>query len=227
MKPLSARSDRSFRRASCSDLVQRAAGRVEPLGEHVDRHPVEGQRDEHLALSRRQAAVDRIPDRVNQLASLGLALGARAGIRHHRPDVGVEHHLAVLPGPAAQAHPGFEQRELVGPGGEAARAAEVVELPQDGHECVIGCLQGQVVELLAAHVGERGTPARDLVAGGAQQQPVQPVDRLVALGSRPAQRVEPGAGVMLGAPGLAGGGADRQAEAHAGGEANSRGAHFL
>src|SRR4051794_6447589 len=35
-------------------LVQRAARRAEPLGEHVDRDAVERERDEHLALVRRE-----------------------------------------------------------------------------------------------------------------------------------------------------------------------------
>ena len=39
-------------------LVERAAGRVEALGEHVDRDPVEGQGDEDLALVRGELVLD-------------------------------------------------------------------------------------------------------------------------------------------------------------------------
>ena len=43
-------------------LVEGAAGRVEPLGEHVDRDAVERERDQHLALVRAQLALDRFAE---------------------------------------------------------------------------------------------------------------------------------------------------------------------
>ena len=47
---------------------------------------------------------------------------------------------------------GLEQRELVGPGREAAEPPEVVELAEDAHEGVVGSLDGDVVELAVAQV---------------------------------------------------------------------------
>ena len=110
--------------------------------------------------------------------------GLSAGVGHQRPGLGFEHHLAFLPGAATQPHTRLEQRELVGPGGEAARAAIVVELRQHRDQRVVGGLEGEVVELLAAYVRKRGAPARDLEASRAQEQLVQARDRLVTLGAR-------------------------------------------
>ena len=44
-------------------LVERAARGPEPLGEDVDRHAVERERDEDIALVRRQGPVDRLGER--------------------------------------------------------------------------------------------------------------------------------------------------------------------
>lgn len=165
-------------------LVERAAGRVEPFGQHVDRHLVERERDQHLALVPGQAAVDRVLERLHQLARLGSLFGAVASVGHQRPRLRLEHHLAFLPGPPAQTHPRLQQGELVGPGGESARAAVVVELAEDGHQGVIGGLESQVVELLAAYVRQGGASARDLKARAAHEQLVQPSDRFVTLDAR-------------------------------------------
>ena len=54
--------------------------------------------------------------------------GRRQAVGDQLPAVGLERELAVLPGAAAQLDRGLVERELVGPGREAALAAEVVEL---------------------------------------------------------------------------------------------------
>src|SRR5947209_7714482 len=58
-------------------LVQRSARGAETLGEYVDRHLVQGERDEDATLVRRQLLVDRPLDRREQLALL--ERGVRAG----------------------------------------------------------------------------------------------------------------------------------------------------
>src|SRR3954453_66091 len=108
-------------------LVERAAGRAEPLGEHVDRHAVERHRDEYLALVLCQLLVDRPPYRVEQLGLLGVSLWRRVGVGELGPALGRERQLAALPRPAAQLHRRLQQRELERPGREAAVPAELPE----------------------------------------------------------------------------------------------------
>ena len=132
-------------------LVERAARRAEPLGEHVDRHAVERERAEHLALVRRQrrrASASRIAR--SSSAVLDALLAGSAARPAARPASVVERHLAALPCPPARLHAGLEQRELVRPGREAARAAEAVELGEDRHQRVVRGLRGEVLDLVAA-----------------------------------------------------------------------------
>jgi lipoyl(octanoyl) transferase len=82
---------------------------------------------------------------VTSLADLGLALRPLAGVGHERPSVRFEHHLAFLPGPAAQSNAGLQEGELVSPGREAARAAVVVQLGEHRHERVVRCLKCDVL----------------------------------------------------------------------------------
>jgi hypothetical protein len=112
------------------------------------------------------------------------------------PVVGRRGELASVPRAAPDLHRRLQERELVGPGGEAAVAAEVVELGQDGHERVVGALDGEIVEVGVAQV-RAATAARDLEARGAQQQRVQAGDRPVALGTVRAQSGEPRFGVAV------------------------------
>ena len=59
-------------------LVERSAGRVEPLGEDVDRDAVERDRDEHLALVGAEPAADRVAQGAEQLALGGVLVGDSA-----------------------------------------------------------------------------------------------------------------------------------------------------
>ena len=93
-------------------LVERAAGRVEPLGEHVERHAVQRERDQYLLLVLGQAIVDRALQRQHQLVALGLPPRTLAGVRHQRPGFRLEHHLAFLPGAPAQTHPASNRANL-------------------------------------------------------------------------------------------------------------------
>src|SRR4051812_31863697 len=171
-------------------LVQRAPGRAEALGEDIDRHAVEGERDKHLALVRRKGLGHRGAQRVEDLAALERIVHARALVDERRPALPRENDLAFLPGAPAQPDAGFEQRELIGPRSEAARAAVVVELRQHGHQRVVRCLHRDVLELLAAYVRERRPPPRELEARGPEQQRVQAADRILALRPARAQGVE-------------------------------------
>ena len=178
-------------------LVERAARRREPLGEHVDRDAVERERDEHAALMRRQALLDRLLQGLQELALLGRLVRSERAAREERPGLRLERHLPSLPGPAAQLDARLEQGELVHPGAEAARAAEVVEPRQHAHQRVGGGLARDVVERLAAQVRQHRPAAGDLEPGGAQQERVQPRDRLVANGPVGAQRAQPFARVVV------------------------------
>ena len=60
----------------------------------------------------------------------------------------------VLPRPSSSLYACLEQRELVGPRGEAAHPAELIQLAEYRHQRVVGRLVGEVVELCGADVTE-------------------------------------------------------------------------
>ena len=161
-------------------LIERAAGARQALGEHVDRHAVERERREDLALVRRERGLHGVPDRAQQIGFLDRLLGARGAVGEPLPRVVLERDLAALPGAAARLHSGFEQHELVRPGREAAGAAERVELGEDRRQGVVRRLRREVVDLVARDVREKVASARELVMGTAQKQRVQIVDRGLA-----------------------------------------------
>ena len=118
----------------------------------------------------------------NSSRVLGPALGRGAAVGECRPGLLGDRDLAALPGPAADLDARLQQGELVGPGGEAAFAAEVVELAQHRHQRVVGALLGEVLVVVAAQVGQRGAAAVDLEAGRLEQQGVQLGHRGLPLG---------------------------------------------
>ena len=172
-------------------LVERSAGGVEALGEDVDRDVVECDGEEDLALVAAEVAFDRAPQGGELLSRLDVLVGRRPIFGDQRPGLGLERHFAPLPGAAADLDPGLEQGEFVRPGGEAAVAAEVVELAQDGDEGVVGALVREVVVVVAAQVRERRTAAVDLEACRLQKQGVQVIDPRVALATSRAEPVDP------------------------------------
>ena len=100
-----------------------------------------------------------------------------------RPPVGLQRELAAVPWAPAHLHSGFEQGELVCPGGEAAVAAVGMELCQDRDECVVCRLHGEIIDAVRAGDGDRRPSPADLEAGRAQEQRVQTLDGVVALAS--------------------------------------------
>jgi hypothetical protein len=80
------------------------------------------------------------------------------------PALGLQWDFAPLPGAAAHFGSGLEQRQLVGPGGQAAIAAELKELGQYGDERVVSALLGEVVVIIAAQLRKRRPAAVDLEA---------------------------------------------------------------
>ncbi|MDA0159049.1 hypothetical protein OM076_02130 [Solirubrobacter ginsenosidimutans] len=85
----------------------------------------------------------------------------------------------------------LEDHELVRPRGEAAEAAEVLELGQDVHQRVVGALLGDVVELRTAQRLQLAAPAMQLVQRGALQHPVELGDRLSVARMVGAQVLDP------------------------------------
>ena len=96
--------------------------------------------------------------------------------------------LPALPVAFPQLHRRLEKRELVGPGREAARAAEVVEASENADQCVRGGFVGDVVELVPAEMLERPPATVDLEPGGAKEERMQAGDRRVVF---VALRVQP------------------------------------
>ena len=96
-----------------------------------------------------------------------------------------------LPGATARLHARLEQRELVGPGREAALRRGSVELAQQGDHGVVRGLGGQVLDLVVRDVAQHGPAAAQLEARRAQQQLVQLRERGLAHGGRAVQGGEP------------------------------------
>src|SRR5439155_11592945 len=71
-------------------LVERVPVAVEPLGEHVDRHAVERERDEYLPLARRQRRLDPLLDRGEELRPLEARGGCRRRALELRPGLWLE-----------------------------------------------------------------------------------------------------------------------------------------
>jgi hypothetical protein len=139
-----------------------------------------------------QGLRDRDAHRVEELGGLRVGGGRGAAVGQSRPAVCLEGHLTSLPCATADLHGCLEQRELVGPCGEAAVSSKRVQLAHDRHERVIGCLHRKVIEVArAVAVAQRTPPARDLEMRRAQEQPVQALDRLVARTPGTAQRLDP------------------------------------
>ena len=144
----------------------------------------------------RTSAIAR-SQRGQELPLLDLGVGLETGASEGAPRVRLERQLPSLPRAPPQLDGRLEQGELVHPGGETAGAAEVVEALKHAHEGVVGRLESDVVELVAAQVGQpRSTPA-DLEARRAEQEPVQPREGLVLDQAVRAQRAQPLARLLV------------------------------
>src|SRR2546423_144388 len=127
-------------------LVERSARCPEPFREHVDRNSVHRQRDQHRPLVRRETVLDRLLDRREELALLGLRRRLQATAREDLPALRLERDLAALPGATPELGGRLVEGELVHPGREAACSAVVVESREHGDERVAGRLAAKVAE---------------------------------------------------------------------------------
>ena len=132
------------------------------------------------------SSLDRRPQRSEQLAPSRRPRRVPPSGRRSAPSVAVERTWRSCQSRRRVLDAGLEQGELVGPGGEAAGAAEVVELREHGHERVVGALVGQVVG-----VGGGSTPARTSKRAARRSSACSSRDRLVALAARRAQPGQP------------------------------------
>src|ERR671925_337388 len=105
-------------------LVESTPRRVQALGEHVDRDAVQRKSDDDSPLVRRQDVGDRLLQGADQLALLDRLVRLDAGARKEAPRLRLERDLPALPGAPPELDRSFEQRELVRPRREPARAAE-------------------------------------------------------------------------------------------------------
>src|SRR5919109_4478920 len=161
-------------------LVQGIAVRAQTLGEYVDRDAVQGERDEHATLVWRQNLLDRALEHREQLALLGTLARLELAARKQAPRLRLERDLAPLPGAPPQLHRRLEQRKLVDPRREAARAAEVVEAREHAHERVVRRFQGDLLQLVSPQVRQRRPAPGDLEPRRAQKERVQARDRVLA-----------------------------------------------
>jgi hypothetical protein len=120
------------------------------VGEDVDRHAVQGQRDEDATLVRRQD----VGDCTLGVARSSLCSASSSGVS---PALEKSDHASGSSSTSRPCHARFrgfygslEQCELVDPGGELAGAAKVVQAPEDAHQRIVGSLDRDVVELVAS-----------------------------------------------------------------------------
>jgi hypothetical protein len=163
-------------------LVKGAACCVPALGEHVDRDVVERDCDQYGPLMGCQDLGNRVADGVDQLRGLRLTRRGNSPVAEQlRRAIGFQRELAPVPWAPAYLHSGFEKSELVRPGGETALTAVGVQLRQDRHEGVVGCLHGEVVHADRSDHASLPFSAADLEVGRAQEQPMEVLDCAVAL----------------------------------------------
>ncbi len=167
------------RRGSC-----RAARRARRSARSFER-----ERDEHPALVRRQRLVDRVPQRHRAAPPAPAPRPGRVPLSAmHGPALGSRGTSRPCQARRRSFTRRLEQRELVGPGREAALAAEVVEACRaspSARRRPPACAMSSSSSPRTC--GERRAAAADLEAGGAQQQRVEPRDRL-ARASAPSPR---------------------------------------
>src|SRR5262249_6528807 len=116
---------------------------------------------------------DSALDERQQLALLSVVIRSLSAAGKDAPRLRLERHFPALPGPLAELDCCLEQRELVGPGREAAGAAKVVQPSKDGEQSVVRRLGCDLVQLLAAQVRQARSPSGDLEARCPQQQRMQ------------------------------------------------------
>ena len=148
-----------------------------------------------------RSRLDGVLENGEELRGLGILMWGRARLGEKRPALGLERHLPSLPCAAADLRPCLEERELVRPGGEAAVAAEVVELAQDGDKGVVRALLREVVEVVAAQVRKARPAAGDLGASCLEEDGRARRDRGVTLRALRAQPVDPRLGLRVEASG--------------------------
>lgn len=163
-------------------LVNRVAVGAELERDHVDRHVVEGDGDEHLAL-----AVGQLRDCPRQHLQLKLLL--KLLLRAGRSMVGQQISIGLVevgwmspPGVSGDLGRDLEDDEPVGPRGETAEPAEVIEPTEHVDERVIGGLVGEIIELRTADRTQLGTPTGKLMDRDPPQQLVQTDHGLVVAG---------------------------------------------
>jgi hypothetical protein len=107
-----------------------------------------------------EAAPDLLAQGGEELGVLGPVLGGATEVGQDGPALRRDRDLPPLPGTAADLHPRLEQGELIGPGGEVALTAEVVQLAEQRQQRVVGALVDDVLVVTAAQMGEAGAAPR-------------------------------------------------------------------
>jgi hypothetical protein len=129
-------------------LVDRAAGRVEVVGQLCRRDPVDGGGDEDRPLAWRELACHADGEEPELLAGLD-PIGQRGALVGGKQDaVRIARDAGDATAHAApDAHRRLQGRKAARPRQELAVAAEVVELPQERHERVVCGLHGKIVDV--------------------------------------------------------------------------------
>jgi hypothetical protein len=114
-----------FRARVVEHLVDRAAGRAQLVGDHVDLDLVHRHRDENLALPRRQLLGDRVAQSAEKLRGFDARLRSARALGESIPGRVVVGGRDAAPAPrvSPQFYRDLEDRECVRPGREAAGAA--------------------------------------------------------------------------------------------------------
>src|SRR5918998_3312170 len=117
--------------------------------------------------------------------------------RERGPGVRLQWQLALLPRATAHLHRRLVERKLVHPGRKAAVAPKTVQLVQHRDERIVSRLLREIVVIAAAQVAKHVTSPRHLEPGSAQEQLMQPSDRLVPSGAAAPKILQPAARLLV------------------------------
>src|SRR5207244_3984759 len=123
--------------------------RSQALGENVSGHVVQHHGHEYVALAWGELMCDGLAQSAHEVQALKPRINLPSTLSQPIPSWIVigDGYRPLPPGVPTQLHRDLEYDKLVGPRGEAARTAVVVELARHRHQGVVGSLLADVVEL--------------------------------------------------------------------------------
>jgi hypothetical protein len=177
-------------------LIDGAARAPKPRRDEFDRCALHRDSHKHVALPVSQHLLNRTLERMQQLELLDPLLGTGNAEGKQPPPVWVNRKLPSLPDASSERRSRLENGKLARPGGEAARALELLHVGKNQDERIVRRLGCHIVDPLAAELLTRCTTG-ELEARRTEQQRVEPLRRRFAGRALAAKCIDPGAGIGI------------------------------